>query len=220
MIQLFQRYKLFILPFLFLVLISILLKAFFTKEELFLFVNSHHTSALDKLFFYFTHVGDGLMFVGLVLILCFIQFRKAVLGLIIYIVSSELAQILKRLIFPDAQRPKKYFEGIQELHFVDGVTVHNMMSFPSGHTTSAFALACFVLFIIPQEQLKKYSWLLLLMACLVAYSRMYLAQHFFEDVFMGAVLGTFTAFITKYFIDNAKWIKHPFFDKSLLRLKS
>ena len=219
MIELLRKYKAFIVPFLLMVIAACILKAFFSKEELFFFVNSHHTKSLDILFSYFTHIGDGLMFVALILILCFVQFRKAMLGLIIYILSSQIAQVLKRFVFPDTLRPKKYFEGITELHFVEGVKVHNMMSFPSGHTTSAFAMACFIVFILPKEYLKKYAIVLFMMACMVAYSRMYLAQHFFEDVFMGSMIGTFTAFFSYYFLNTSKWFHHSFFDKSFLRLK-
>ncbi len=206
--------KQFIITYLLLLALGLVLKLIYTKEELFLAVNLNHSSFADVFFTLMTYVGDGIMFIAFSLILLFVEYRKAVLSAIVYLVSSQIAQILKRLVFADYPRPKKYFEGIQELHFVDGVEVHNMMSFPSGHTTSAFALAAVICLMLVN---KNWSYLLLLMAAFIGYSRMYLAQHFFEDVLMGSLIGVFSAFLVQYILNTTTWYHSKKLNKSLLK---
>ncbi|MBS1563115.1 MAG: phosphatase PAP2 family protein, partial [Bacteroidetes bacterium] len=71
-------------------------------------------------------------------------------------------------------------------------------SFPSGHTTSAFALAT----ILALHATKK-GWgvFFLLLAVGVAYSRIYLGQHFLPDVTMGAILGTVSGLLVYAFVN-------------------
>lgn len=200
-----RQYRSFILPFLLLCAGALILLAYPGNESVFLSVNGANHPVLDVFFKYFTHLGDGLFFVAVIILLLFVQIRYALLGLIIYICSSQIAQFLKRIVFPNQARPRKYFEGIQELHFVDGVTVHNMMSFPSGHTTSAFALAFFAYYLVEKRLGPISASVILVAASVVAYSRMYLAQHFFQDIFMGALIGVFTAILCIYFVEKSQW---------------
>jgi membrane-associated phospholipid phosphatase len=199
--KLFSENRVFVLAYLSLLITALVLKLIYSKEELFLIVNLNHNTIADQFFKLMTHVGDGFMFVAIVLILLIVEYRKSILALFIYLISSQVAQFLKRVIFEDVPRPKKYFEGLQELHFVDGVQVHNMMSFPSGHTTSAFALAAFLTITSKNKNL---GFLYLILAVIIGYSRMYLAQHFYEDVIMGSVIGVLSAFITCYFLQQSQ----------------
>jgi len=59
-------------------------------------------------------------------------------------------------------------------------------SFPSGHTAAAFCLFTFLAFILTP----RYKWLgivFFILAMLVGYSRLYLAAHFFHDVYFGSL---------------------------------
>ena len=66
-------------------------------------------------------------------------------------------------------------------------------SFPSGHTSSAFATATSVSLAYPKWYVivPSYAW-----AGTVAYSRMHLGVHYPSDVFAGAVVGAGSAFLT------------------------
>ena len=77
-------------------------------------------------------------------------------------------------------------KNFPQLHYVDGLYINILNSFPSGHATQAFALFTFAALITP---FKKYQLLILLVAILVAVSRIYLLQHFFQDVLAGSFIG-------------------------------
>ena len=75
-----------------------------------------------------------------------------------------------------------------QLGFIPGFEMNKVLtSFPSAHTMAAFALFSFLAFCFPRK-----PWLSLtcvIAALLVGVSRMYLVQHFFKDVYTGALLG-------------------------------
>lgn len=64
-------------------------------------------------------------------------------------------------------------------------------SFPSGHTTAAFAVASILFFCFP----KKYGTPALFLAILVGLSRIYLGVHFPSDVAAGAFIGLFVGYL-------------------------
>lgn len=57
-------------------------------------------------------------------------------------------------------------------------------SFPSGHTASSFAV-----FMVAFLLLKDYSLLILILAILISFSRLYLQVHYLTDILAGIVLG-------------------------------
>jgi len=66
-------------------------------------------------------------------------------------------------------------------------------SFPSGHTSSAFALATSLSIVYPEWYVivPSYLW-----ASSVGYSRMHLGVHYPSDVLVGALVGTGSAFLS------------------------
>jgi membrane-associated phospholipid phosphatase len=150
------------------------------------------------LFIPFAFFRDGLFVIGVALILFFL--KKRILSLMIissYALSGIIAQVLKYFI--EEARPAVYLEKINYPYFIDEVTLHNLHSFPSGHTASAFALAAVLAFALKN---KNYSILFLLMAALVGYSRIYLGQHFMDDVLVGSVIGVVSAIVCELFLEK------------------
>ncbi|MFN4147550.1 MAG: phosphatase PAP2 family protein [Runella sp.] len=159
----------------------------FSQADISLWVNQHHHPVADIFFKYFTHLGDGAFCIALGVICFFFSRLKGRLLILAYALSGVLAQILKRFAFPDRPRPAAYFaEILPQIHTVAGVELAHWHSFPSGHTTSAFAVFGFLAFQVSTTWAKVG---LLLVAVLVGYSRLYLFQHFLVDVYFGSILG-------------------------------
>lgn len=156
-------------------------------------INRYYSSGADLFFKYFTYLGDGVFCVVVGVLLLFWSRPKGALVIASYAISGIFAQLIKNFGFPKEPRPAEYFSGmIQSLHTVTGVELSHWNSFPSGHTTSAFALFA-MLAIWAKSPLLKF--LCLGVAVLVAFSRMYLLQHFLVDVYAGSILGTLTAWV-------------------------
>ncbi len=165
----------------------------FSKVQLIRWVNEHNALWADELFRYATYLGDGLFF-GLVLVVLLIRSRAVGLaGLGVFLLSSGLSILLKQVIFVGELRPSKYFEhGHWAYHAVKNVALAGYNSFPSGHTISAFALFGFLALV---DGHKNRGWLYAGLGILVAYSRVYLFQHFVVDVFAGSLIGTVSAVV-------------------------
>ncbi len=196
----------FLLPYFVFLLIGAVIIITHSKAETHLAFNSFHNSFFDTLNTYTTYLGDGFTATLLILMLLAVKYRFFIIAALANIISAFIAQGLKQFIFYDVVRPKKFFEGLQQLYFVPGIENHMYNSFPSGHTTCAFAL--YFSFALMIEN-KFYKLSLLLLALLTGYSRIYLSQHFFEDVYAGSIIGVSTALIVFYFIQkkNPAWME-------------
>lgn len=181
-----------ILIFLFFVLISIFLISNFTKTELHLVLNDYNSSFLDVFFKYITYLGDGVMFGFLIVLFFFLNKRIAKVFSIAGILTLLLTHLFKKIIFKGVPRPVKLI-GEESLHLVEGVKMAMWNSFPSGHTTAAFAIFT-VLILYHSKKIIQYVWIIL--AVLIGLSRVYLSQHFWIDVFAGAFLGVFIGFVS------------------------
>lgn len=160
---------------------------FFSKPAGFIFLNNHHSFALNVFFVNYTFLGDGIFALSLAAFLYYRKQKKlAVLILVAFASSGLTAQLLKNIIY--APRPRIYFEASQYIYHLDnfGNSGGGASSFPSGHTTSAFALATVLALWFRKKWL---SIVLVLAAALVGYSRIYLAQHFPADVLAGSCIG-------------------------------
>jgi len=101
-------------------------------------------------------------------------------------IPSLIATLLKRLI--GRGRPEN-FDQFGLLHFQLNWDRYGFQSFPSGHATTAFALAMVLAFIAP-----RWTYVALIFGGLVAVSRVVLGDHYPSDVIAGAVLGTLGAY--------------------------
>ena len=163
------------------------------KNGAFQLINSHHAPLADNFFKYFTHYGDGFMWVPLGLY-CFYYKRKYLIAVVAgLIISTLIAQVLKRVIYPEELRPISYLSETFPVHIVDGVVMRKVHSFPSGHTTTAFAMALILAHIING---KTWSVILPSFALLAGYSRVYLAQHFPTDILAGMCIGIVSAILS------------------------
>lgn len=179
----------------------------FTKAEIHLFSNQFHTLFFDQFFKFATYMGDGVVVIIAILIMAFFKVRYGLYALTGYLASGLITQLLKRLVFSDVSRPVKYFKDIAELYLVPGVEVHSTKSFPSGHTTTAFAFFACLAVLSHSRTAKLFMFVL---ALLTAYSRVYLSQHFLVDIFAGSIIGTATTYLLRpYFTTEGKpWLEY------------
>lgn len=191
MTTLLRKNRFFYLAYLILLLATGGLMLGYTKEQLIRWVNVHNATWADYLFEYATNLGDGVFFVGMVLVLFFISRRLGALALAGFLLSSGLSLFFKRVVFPNNFRPVKYFEHTDwEYHIIKGLKIYEYNSFPSGHTISAFTVFCLIA-LLDTNKTRGLLWVLV--AALVGYSRVYLFEHFVEDAFAGSIIGVLSA---------------------------
>jgi membrane-associated phospholipid phosphatase len=185
--------------------ILFILSYFIGYKEFFLLLNENGGRFADYFFKYFTNAGDGFMWVPVLLIVLFVLKRKDVLPLLIsgFAASTIVTQIFKYLIVPDEPRPIKVIKDTNLIHTVPGVELHSISSFPSGHTGTAFCF--YILFCL---LVNKNWWIVvgLVLALLVAYSRVYLAQHFPFDL-AGGILVAIISMVVSVKIQQWWWKK-------------
>lgn len=156
------------------------------KSESFLILNAYHTGWLDQFFIYYTEAGNGITMILLSLFF-FFGLKNKKLGLtflLAYAFTGIVAQLIKPL--AESPRPLVYFSPQWLSFFIRGVIHTGNSSFPSGHTVSAFAGAAVLALYYRSSRLHV---MLLVLAILVGYSRIYLSQHFLIDVLAGSFIG-------------------------------
>lgn len=204
---------LFTLFLIFLIVGAIILLSIKQGDEIFYFSNNR-TSFGNIFFTYFTRLGEGLIFIAIAFIFLFIRFRTAVFVPLMGI-AVLLVTFLSKKAFSHP-RPWLYFQQLNitdQINLVAGVHVHGGANgFPSGHTMAAFALYTFLALVLPKK--RGVAILLFAIALLVGVSRIYLVQHFFKDVYLGAIIGVIIAVIFHYL--HHKYPKRDWANKYLV----
>ena len=159
-----------------------------------------HTDFLDAAMRTVTHLGDGGIFwLAIGVILCFPKkTRKWGFGLILAVIFGAIGcnVILKNAV----QRIRPYDNPMgtftAEQLMALGIGLPHDWSFPSGHTTASFAAATAVFL-----RNKKVGTPLLVLATVIAFSRLYLYIHYPSDVLVGLLWGM-TAAVLAYWVLN------------------
>jgi len=92
---------------------------------------------------------------------------------------------------------KPFFGRIRPCNALENINLligkSKAFSFPSSHAVNFFALAAYFGYYF-----RKYIWCFLLIAAMVAYSRVYVGVHYPFDVMAGALIGAGCAFVIIY----------------------
>jgi membrane-associated phospholipid phosphatase len=178
--------------------------AVFSNKTIFFGLNSIHTLYLDTFFQNYTLLGDGVFSIAIFLILLLAE-RSALAMQVItaYLFSGIISQVLKRAFH--APRPHAIISNAGYPWFIEGITNTGMTSFPSGHTTSVFALAT-ILALNTTD--KRFSIIYLVTAVITGYSRIYLGQHFLADVTAGVLIGALSGLLVYWYLRQVKveWV--------------
>lgn len=201
--EVLQRIRPFFILYLIVLCACLIVKLLYTREQIFFAVNGWNSPWADYIEPYMTDLGDGIAAITLSLILLLFSYRKFLLLASSYLVTGLVAQIIKYIV--DFPRPSIYFKAQWDhVHIVKGVYILSYNSFPSGHTTSAFSAAVVLTYLSTK---KGWGIPALLLAILIGYSRMYLTEHFFEDVVAGSVTGVLVTIFWLSWLDSKKFIQ-------------
>ncbi len=186
---------------------------FYDKADFNLYFNCNKNFCFDIFFKNATHLSE--FFISLIIVFFLFSYRVS-FGIFYSInafIISLIVYVLKVHVF-NYPRPLLYFKPYTILDPVEGVKLLEHYSFPSGHSTFAFG-SMLVLAIAMKN--KWVSIVCIVLALSTAISRIYLLQHFYEDVYFGAILGVIVTTIhytasKKYLIES----KIPFLKYSLI----
>lgn len=169
----------------------------FDRELFFLINHGLHAPALDPVMWFFTSLGLGQVQVALVLLWAGVRRwlmkrgnltenspAKPILlpALIAFIGSGLTTQLIKRV----WSRPRP--SNLEEALVAPDEQIF-ARSFPSGHTTTTFALAAFVWWFTRGTRWAWVGWAAWGIAFLVGLSRIYRGVHYPLDTLVGACIG-------------------------------
>ena len=97
------------------------------------------------------------------------------------------------------------------LWLVKGVTLHSIHSFPSGHTATAFTFVLLITLTVKRLDVLILSFIV---ALLIAYSRIYLGQHFPLDIGGGVIVSICSVSLV-VFVE--KWFERRRLEKAFLK---
>lgn len=172
---------------------------------------SLHNPILNPVMYAITSLGDKGLFWILMAVLCMTllpkKYRKVGFTMLIALVLSVIfCNIIMKNIW---HRPRCFWVNGQPLtvsgEFENLYNIFNSIgdySFPSGHTSASFAAALAIFMWCKREGI--YA---IVLAALIAVSRLYLTVHYPTDVFVSLILGSLYG-IAAYYI--AKWLFKKF----------
>lgn len=164
------------------------------------FITEHFANpVLDKLMIFLSDIcAHGEIWIAVALImLCFAKTRRSGMGVAFALIFGLV--IGNMILKPTVGRIRPYeLTGFELI-----VPKMHDYSFPSGHTLASFEAAGALLMTD-----KRYGIPALVLAFMIAFSRLYLYVHYPSDVFAGIVLGLIFAFIAVKLTDSII-TKHP-----------
>jgi membrane-associated phospholipid phosphatase len=214
--QIFRKNLPFFIPYIVIWLSVLIIVLSTTKLEQMQWINSRNAIWKDWFFYGATQLGEGWFWAAMIILFLFIGFNKALIMGASLLLSTLISSTSK--LYFDTLRPIGFFEKEKiDWHFVDGVVINLHQSFPSGHTTTAFAI--FTMLTLFTKN-RNWGFLFVLLAWFAGYSRTYLFQHFPVDVLGGAVIGVFSSILV-YYLLTKRHEKYPkdWHQRSLLRRK-
>ena len=153
-----------------------------------------------------TLLGDaGIFWIAIAVILMLFQkTRRVGLGMGIALILGLL--LCNLTLKPLCQRPRPYDYQYDVFGKLIPLIIERQhdFSFPSGHTIASFEAAGVIVL-----NNKKWGIAALILACLIAFSRLYLYVHYPTDVLISIVLGFALALV-------ANWLSHRIPDRHLL----
>ncbi|MEW6773856.1 MAG: phosphatase PAP2 family protein [Bacteroidota bacterium] len=208
-----RQNQIFFVPILLFYLFAVYRIVFYSKIDNHLFFNQLVGNYyVDWFFKYLTYFGDGWVVVLVGILWLFKNIRQGLILLLSYGIAGGLVAILKNYIF-DVSRPHfvfDYFYKDIQVKYVDGVDLLALNSFPSGHSTSALVLFTFIALHLNNNI---YKLIMAIAGLLVAFSRVYLSQHWLNDIVAGSCIGIILTLLIYTLFEKFQWLNK--YDRSI-----
>lgn len=157
------------------------------EEAFLLFLqNNVRTDFFDPIMQFFSFLGDFGWFWILICAILIIYKPTRPIGIIAAVSLLVSACICNVILKPVVNRTRPYV-AIEGLELITKIPYDS--SFPSGHSNASFAVACAVTWCLSKNK-KWIGVILIVVAALIAFSRLYVGVHYPTDVIAGVVLGT------------------------------
>lgn len=182
-------------------------------QYLVLLINGLHTPLLDELMWW---VSARITWIPLYIFLFYLIFRKYNLKfaflflafVVLCIIVADTLSVFALKNFIQRYRPTHNLLLKENLHLYEiskgNYYAGGKFGFVSSHAANFFVLVSSFFFVF-RKTFWKTSVLLLFVAILICFSRIYLGVHYLTDLLGGAILGTLVSFILYKFI----WKKIP-----------
>ncbi len=173
------------------------------NTALFQWINHWSAPGLEPVLGILSGLGDGLIVALLLTMLAMLRLRAGLTGLLAFLLSGLLAQILKRLF--DMPRPPAVLEHVHLL----GPALYSH-SFPSGHATSCGVMLALAVSLWSWKDGRTMLTLALFLSA--AIGRIYGGVHFPWDVWVGLWLGVVSMLACWHGARNWPWERwrcHP-----------
>lgn len=167
-----------------------------------LYFGAHRSEFGDTFFKFITTLGEVYPFIIFTIFYLWnnrpLTARKIALsGIFILLVTSLLKEAFSH------DRPAAFIDkmiNLTHFQYVEGIEIlRGATSFPSGHTAAGFAVWSLFAFQSKNRYVQTFCFLI---AVLVGISRVYLTQHFPEDVLFGSAIGISAAIFIEYIIEH------------------
>lgn len=135
---------------------------------------------------FITHLGDSGFIWILLTVICLVFARTRKTGVLLTF-SLLLNFLVNNLVLKNLVARTRPYEAVEGLHRI--IEAQSDFSFPSGHTGCSFAAAVVLFVVCP----RKVGIPAMILAVLIALSRLYVGVHFPTDVLGGAIIGTAAA---------------------------
>jgi membrane-associated phospholipid phosphatase len=201
-----RRLRFFLVPYAVFLATAGIFLALFEKKQIHLGINRIYSGIWDFLMPWITWLGNGWAIMVVILLLFAWNRRFAAFTAVACILAAVITYSLKETIYYGEPRPKYVFAQEPEFRIVPGFEsqMHEYDTFPSGHTTGAFALFCCLAIALRKNWMR---FACLLFALIAGYSRIYLSQHFLNDVYAGSVIGTVSVLLVMTLAIHKGWIR-------------
>lgn len=177
-------------------------------QELFLFLNGLGNNRFDRFWMFLTHRGSNvLVYISIILLLSSKIKRKQIIslvifGLILILVTDQLTNLFK----VQVGRLRPCFDSqLKDMVRLVKSSCGGKFSFFSGHASNSFALA-FFFGRVAKMHFKMVNVILIFIAGLISYSRIYIGVHYPLDIICGMLAGSIIGILfyriwekTKYF---------------------